>query len=174
MKTSHFQNHIKSHSFLLLAHYATFAYQDLLFEYLNKNKAEVVTKINLPLPELPNLKKIEITECEDGKVTKTKNIWSMYKPLIFAYLFQTIQLFFLVLFGNKKYDVVIAEDSSLAFVGICLRMTGKGKTIIFYSHGIDLQRFPTPLLNSMYQRLDKYYSVTGLEITADQCHVNRK
>jgi len=156
MKTSHFQNHIKSHSFLLLAHYATFAYQDLLFEYLNKNKAEVVTKINLPLPELPNLKRIEITECENGTVTKTKNVWSMYKPLIVAYLFQTIQLFFLVLFGNKKYDVVIAEDSSLAFVGICLRMMGKCRTIIFYSHGIDLQRFSNPLLNNMYQRLDKF------------------
>lgn len=145
-----------SYSFLLVSHYATFAYQDLLFDYLSKHKARHVTKINLPLPELPNLKRIEITECRQGTKTKTDTIWSLYTPILAAYLLQTVQLFLLILFSNKHYDVVIAEDSSLAFVGICLRAVGKCNTVIFYSHGIDLKRFSNPLLNNLYQLLDKF------------------
>src|SRR3990167_10500764 len=122
MKTSHFQNHIKSHSFLLLAHYATFAYQDLLFSYLTKNKAKTVTKMNFPLPELPNLKNLEITVLQSGKKEKIIKKKSFYSPPALAYVLQSFQLLQLVIFSKPKYDVVIAEDSLLAALSIILRL----------------------------------------------------
>lgn len=147
---------ISSKSFLLLAHYATFAYQDLLFNYLTDNKAKRVTKINFPLPELPTLQSIEITETKHGEKTTFKKIFSLYKPPLIAYFIQSLQLLYIVLVSKKDYDVVIAEDSLLALLSILLKKMGKCKKIIFYSHGIDKSRFSIRILNHFYQKLDKY------------------
>jgi len=71
---------VSSHAFLLLAHYATFAFQDILFEYLTSNKATLVTKFNLPLPELPLLKKIEITDSKKGKIELPEKLSPLLSP----------------------------------------------------------------------------------------------
>ncbi len=152
---------ISSHSFLLLAHYATFAYQDLLFEYLTENKAKKVTKMNFPLPELPYLKHLEITETQNGKQVKKVKIFSLHQPVLLAYTFQSLQLIFLILFSAKKYDLIIAEDSLMAFLSILLRFFGRCKKIIFYSHGVDKQRFSFPLFNWFYQQLDTFSSTNS-------------
>ena len=57
--SNYFRKSIKSSSFLLVANYATYGFQDLLYEYLLKQKVQLLTKINLPLPELPLLQHIE-------------------------------------------------------------------------------------------------------------------
>ena len=146
---------VSSHAFLLLAHYATFAFQDILFEYLTNNKAVLVTKFNLPLPELPLLKKIEITDSKKGKIETTRKIKSFTKPPIFAYATQSFQLFFTVLLSVNKYDVIIAQDRLLAFIAIVLRTIGKCKIVIFYSHGVDRTRFKYAFINRLYDLLDK-------------------
>ncbi len=146
---------VSSHTFLLLAHYATYAYQDILFEYLTNNKAVLVTKINLPLPELPLLKKIEITDSKNGKIETTRKITSLIQPAIFAYIIQSFQLFFTVLLSVNKYDVIIVQDRLLAFIAITLRTIGKCKIVIFYSHGVDRTRFKYALINKLYGLLDK-------------------
>lgn len=142
--------------FLLLAHYATFAYQDMLFEYLtNKNKAELVTKFNLPLPELPLLHQIEITKSKNGKVGKTRKIKSFVNPPLAAYFLQSFQIFFYTLGSKTTYDYIISQDSLLAFLSIFLKKMGKTKKIIFYSHGIDRLRFQKSFFNTLYSSLDK-------------------
>lgn len=153
---SSFGGGISSHTFLLLAHYATFAYQDILYEYLTKRKAVRVTKFNLPLPELPTLKQIEITTTEKGVKKSYKKIQSFVKPPAIAYVLQTIQLLFIISFSRKTHDIVIAEDSLLATSAEVLRFFGKCKTVIFYSHGIDKRRFNNNLMNALYQRLDRF------------------
>lgn len=148
-----------SHSFLLLAHYATFAYQDMLFDYLTyEKKAKLVIKFNLPLPELPFLKTIEITESSYGKKGSTKKIFSFVNPPLIAYFLQSVQLFFMVLTSPKSYDIVITQDTLLAFISIILRFFGKCKTVIFYSHGIDRKRFKNKFFNILYQLLEKFSS----------------
>lgn len=145
---------ISSHSFLLLAHYATFAYQDMLYDYLVGKKAKLVTKMNFPLPELPYLKHLEITTNAKGREIEREIRKSMYKPPSFAYLFQSLQLLFIVGRSGYSYDVVIAQDSLLAFLSLFLRLFGKAKKVIFYSHGIDKTRFSNDLFNNLYRLFD--------------------
>lgn len=144
-------------SVLLVAHYATFAYQDLLYEYLTKKRpAALVTKINFPLPDLPILHHIELTHAANGKKLVTKNIPSLWKPRALAYLFQVFQYLWLVLRAPHSYDYVIAEDSLLAFTSIILKALGKVRHVIFYSHGIDFTRFNQTWANHLYQALDRF------------------
>lgn len=145
---------ITSHSFLLLAHYATFAYQDMLYEYLIDKKVKLVTKMNFPLPELPYLKHLEIVDNRQGKEGSKKIRWSPYNPPSLAYIIQSLQLLFIVLTSQHTYDVIIAQDSLLAFLAVFLKFFGKTKKIIFYSHGIDKTRFSNGLLNTFYSFLD--------------------
>ncbi len=147
---------IKHHSFLLVAHYATFAYQDLLYEYLTKRRAKLVTKINFPLPELPLLKQIELYQKINGQKEEFKCMRSLFAPPSFAYFLQAFQYVWIVGTSPQTYDYVIAEDSLLAFCSILLRALGKCKHVIFYSHGIDFTRFGNQLTNWIYQRLDKF------------------
>lgn len=144
-----------NNSFLLLAHYATFAYQDILFEYLASNKVMLVTKFNLPLPELPLLKRIEITDSKKGKITSFRKVTSLVKPIVLAYILQSLQLFFIVLISKNKYDVIIAQDRLLAFIAIILRTLGKCRIVIFYSHGVDRRRFNYIFMNKLYGLLDQ-------------------
>lgn len=150
------ENSISKNSFLLLAHYATFAYQDLLFDYLTEKKAQRVTKMNFPLPELPYLKKLEITETKNGEKTSFKQIFTLYGQPFLAYPFQSIQLLLLIFLSSKKYDVIIAEDPLLAAIAIVFKWTKKCKKVIFYSHGVDKNRFSVSLLNFLYQQLDRF------------------
>lgn len=145
---------MKNYSFLLLAHYATFAYQDMLYDYLVHKKAKHITKMNFPLPELPYLKHLEIVQSRAGKEISREIRKSMYKPSFIAYVFQSIQLILLVLRSQDRYDVVIAQDSLLAFLSLFLRLFGKTKKVIFYSHGIDNTRFASNLFNKLYKGLD--------------------
>jgi len=149
------------YSFLLLAHYATFAYQDLLFEYLTKRKGKLVTKMNFPLPELPVLKHIEMTNVREGKFDKTKSLRSLSTPPFLAYIFQSFQLLYLVLKHNQRYSVAIAEDSLLAFLCVLLKKIGKIQTVIFYSHGLDKKRFNNSLMNFLYQKLEHFSSTNS-------------
>ncbi len=146
----------KQTSVLLVAHYATFAYQDLLYRYLTNNKTRLVTKINFPLPDLPLLHHIELTHAANGKKLVTKNIPSLWKPRSLSYLYQVFQYLFLVATGPYTYDYVIAEDSLLAFTSIILKALGKIRHVIFYSHGIDFTRFSVPWANRLYQTLDRF------------------
>lgn len=147
---------IKSNSFLLVAHYATFAYQDLLYDYLTERRAKLVTKLNFPLPELPLLKHVEIFTSYEGKKNKPAIISSFVTPPLFAYFFQALQYLWLILISEKKYDYIIAEDSLLACCSIILRFLGKSRKVIFYSHGIDFTRFSHSFANWLYQRLDRF------------------
>lgn len=145
---------MSSHSFLLLAHYATFAYQDMLYDYLVGKKVKLVTKMNFPLPELPYLKHLEIVQNKAGKEISKDTKKSLYKPSSIAYFFHSFQLLFLVLRSRYSYDVIIAQDSLLAFLSLFLKLFGKTKKIIFYSHGIDKIRFTNSLFNALYRALD--------------------
>lgn len=152
-----FINTIGEKSFLLVAHYATFAYQDLLYEYLTKKRpAALVTKINFPLPDLPILHHIDLTHAANGKKLVTKNIPSLWRPRALAYLYQVFQYLWLIATGPYTYDYVIAEDSLLAFTSIILKALGKVRHVIFYSHGIDFTRFPAAWANKLYQSLDRF------------------
>ncbi|MCL4359691.1 glycosyltransferase [Patescibacteria group bacterium] len=148
-----------SRSFLLVAHYATFAYQDLLYDYLTKKGARLVTKFNIPLPELLFLRQVEITRAEAGKTTGIRHYPTLKNPPFLAYLIQSMQFFLLVILSSESYDMVIAEDSLLAFVCVALRFCGKVKRVVFFSHGIDKKRLPNRLFNQLYQSLDKISAV---------------
>lgn len=141
---------------LLLSHYGSYAMQDLLFEYLIKQKIFLVKKVNFPLPELPFLKHLEITTARNGRIVKLSKVKSLYSPPIVAYFFHCLQLLFISLLSKEKYDFVIAQDSLLASVSIVLRWLGKCKKIIFYSHGLDNSRFRHRLLLILYKSLDKF------------------
>lgn len=141
-------------SFLLISHYATFAEADMLFNYLIEHDAKIITQIKLPLPELPYLKQIELSVHEQGKLKTSKKIPSVISPIWLAYLAQSFQLFFLVFGSKQSYEVLIAQNSLLAFLGIILRTFGKCKKVIFFSHGIDKKRFGNSFLNKTYRLLD--------------------
>lgn len=150
------KNSFKQTSVLLVANYATYGFQDLLYEYLLKQKIQLLTKINLPLPELPLLQHIEVTNVYQGKEEKTKTISSVVQPSTISYLFQVIQYLLIVLASGKSYDYVIAQNSFLAFISIILRVLGKYRHVIYYSHGLDRLRFRHALLNRLYQFLDTF------------------
>ena len=154
--SNYFRKSIKSSSFLLVANYATYGFQDLLYEYLLKQKVQLLTKINLPLPELPLLQHIEVTNVYLGREEKTKIISSMVQPTTASYLFQAMQYLLIVLASGKSYDYVIAQNSFLAFISIILRVLGKYRHVIYYSHGLDRTRFGHPFFNRLYQLLDTY------------------
>lgn len=145
---------LSSHSFLLLGHYATFAEADMMFDYIIEHDAKLITRINLPLPELPYLKKVSITVHEKGKLRKSKTISSFLRPILLAYILQSLQLLFIVFSSKRTYDMVIAQDSLLTFLGIIFRVFGKCKKVIFFSHGIDRQRFNNAIFNKLYLLLD--------------------
>ena len=147
----------KKTSILLVAHYATFAYQDLLFEYFTKKRpALLVTKLNFPLPDLPLLHHIELTHGRNGKNQKARVITSLWKPRTIAYLYQVLQYLWIIMTSSYTYDYVIAEDSLLAFTSIILRTLGKVRHVIFYSHGVDFTRFSGSWANRLYQALDRF------------------
>ncbi len=150
------RNTYKNQSFLLLAHYATFAFQDLLFDFLTNHKVPLVTKFNLPMPELPYLTHIEITLFRNGHIEKSVSIPSFYRIPIAAHFLQAIQLLFITLFSLPKHDVIIAHDSLLSTIALILRLLGKCKSVIFYSHGRDATRFKNSLLQYMYSQLDTF------------------
>lgn len=147
---------LSSYSFFLISHYAAFAEVDMLFDYLIDHHARIITQIKLPLPELPYLKKIKLSIHEQGKLKKSKNMPSLVNPIWFAYLVQSFQLLFLVLGSKQSYDILIAQNSLLAFLGVILRTFGKCKKVIFFSHGIDKNRFRNSLLNETYRSLEKF------------------
>lgn len=143
-------------SFLLVSHYATFAEADMLFDYLIDHDAQKITQIKLPLPELPYLKKVEVTVHENGNLKSSKTMPSLTSPIWLAYLIHSCQLIFLILSSRQSYDILIAQNSLLAFLGIILRTFGKCKRVIFFSHGIDKNRLENPFLNKMYRLLDSF------------------
>lgn len=145
----------------MLGHYATFAEADMLFDYLLLRKAKVVTRINLPLPELPYLKRAEDTVYEQMVLTESKSIPSFVRPIWLAYILQSFQLLFLVFSSKRTYDILIAQDSLVTFLGIIFRTFGKCKKVIFFSHGIDRQRFRNPILNALYILLDSIAAKTS-------------
>lgn len=147
---------LSSYSFILISHYATFAEADMLFDYLIDHNVQLITQIKLPLPELPYLKKIEISVHEDGKMERSNTFPSLVSPIWFAYFIQSFQLLFLVFILRQSYDILIAQNSLLAFLGIILRTMGKCKKVIFFSHGIDKSRFENSLLNRVYRLLDTF------------------
>ncbi|MFH1832998.1 MAG: glycosyltransferase [Candidatus Levyibacteriota bacterium] len=148
-------NFIKS-TFLLVGHYATFAEEDMLFDYLSENRVKTITRINFPLPELPYMERIKITINEQGIVKESKSISSFVRPIWLAYILQSFQLLFLIFRSRRTYDILIAQDSLLAFLGIIFRTFGKCKKVIFFSHGIDKQRFRNPVMNGFYRLLDSF------------------
>jgi len=141
---------------LLLSHYASYAMQDLLFEYFIKHKAILVTKINFPLLYLPFLKQIEITISEKGKTISFKKVASLLKPKPIAYFLQIIQLIYVVIASRYRYDVLIAQDSLLAMGGIFIRAVGKCKKVILYSHGTGKTRFDNKIFQIIYETVDKF------------------
>ncbi len=145
---------IRKNSFLLLSHYATFSLQDLIFEYLIRNKSARVTKINIPLPDLPFTKSIEVEKRTRGKLKSKKNIKTIIKPKSLAFILHFFQITLLLLFSRETYNVVIAQNSLLVLSAIVLKFFGKCKIVIFYSHGIDNSRFNKSIMNSLYKRLD--------------------
>lgn len=147
-------NSLSGFSFLLIGHYATFAEADMLFDYLIDHKAKRITKIQQPLPELPYLKKTEVSVYEDGVLKESRSIFSFIRPIWFAYIYEAMLLLIIVFGSKRSYDVIIAQDSLVAFLGIILRTFGKSKKVIFYSHGIDKQRFGNVIFNYLYQMLD--------------------
>jgi len=153
---SSYEKALASHSFLLLAHYASFAMQDLLVEYLSKYKVKEVTMFNLPLPELPYLHHIQINTFSKGSKQASEKIRSFYKPKTLAYILQSVQIFCIFLFSQKKYDIVIAQDSLLAFIAIMLRRLGICKVVVFYSHGVDNTRFGSSFMLKIYTWLDRF------------------
>lgn len=148
------RNTYKNQSFLLLAHYATFAFQDLLFDFLTDNKALVVTKVNFPLPELPHLKNIEIHTSRMRTKSQPKTLPTISKPPALAYIVQAIQLLWISICTIPKHDIIIAQDSLLAVISLIMKRFGKCKKVVYYCHGIDYSRFSVSYINSVYQLLD--------------------
>lgn len=116
----------------------------------------VVTKINIPLPDLPILHHIEVTHAVKGKKRKTYRIPAFWKPTVLAYATGVLQYLWIVLTSPYSYEYVIAEDSLLAAASILLRTLGKVRHVIFYSHGIDFTRFGSRWANRVYQALDRF------------------
>jgi len=150
------KNKLSLYKFLLIGHYATFAEADMLLDYLKDNKAKLIERINLPLPELPYMKKANIEIYEQGKIKESRKTLSFIKPIWLAYILQSFQLMFFVFSSKRTFDILIAQDSLLAFLGIIFRTFGKCKKVIFFSHGIDKQRFGNSILNSLYCLLDSF------------------
>jgi glycosyltransferase involved in cell wall biosynthesis len=96
---------------------------------------------------------LEITHNKEGKEIEKTIRNSPYKPPMFAYVVQSLQLI-IISFQLPNYDVVIAQDSLLAFLALLLKLFGKVKTVVYYSHGLDKTRFPNTLLNIIYSNLD--------------------
>lgn len=147
-------------SYLLLSHYATYAMQDLLFEYLSHKKTKFIKKINFPLPELPFLKKIEIENVVRGQRISESKIKSIYKPASIAYLYHIIQTISIILFDKNKYDVIIAQDSILGLSAIILKYLNKCEKVIYYCHGFYQDRFKNPL-RWFYRNLDYFVAISS-------------
>ncbi len=65
-------------------------------------------------------------------------------------------LTFVWIVKNGKFDVYIGVDAANTFVGIWLKKLGFVKKVILYTIDYVPQRFPSPLLNSVYHFLDRY------------------
>src|SRR5579859_67474 len=65
-------------------------------------------------------------------------------------------LTFLWIVKNGKFDVYIGVDAANTFVGVWLKKFGFVKKVILYTIDYVPQRFPNPLLNSIYHFLDQY------------------
>ncbi len=156
--TSKISTENKTHklSVLLMSHYATYAMQDLLIEFLSRKKVKHVKAISIPLPELPFLKQIKITNIENGKTISSNNISTLISPPGIAYLVHFFQILFIILFETETYDIVIAQNSLLAIAGLILKIQGTVKKVVFYSHGVDASRFSTSLKTKLYRKLDEF------------------
>src|SRR5579859_3104337 len=92
---------------------------------------------------------------EKGKLTKEKKTPIVIRNQTVSIVKDAI-LTFLWIIKNGKFDVYIGVDATNTFVGIWLKKVGFVKKVILYTIDYVPQRFPNPLLNSIYHFLDRY------------------
>lgn len=149
------ENTIHKLSVLLISHYATYAMQDFLREFLGRRKAKYIKVVNIPLPELPLLKQIEISTIKNGKSISSNRVPTLISPPGISYFVHFFQILLILLFEKETFDIVIAQNSLLAIAGLVLKLQGTAKKVVFYSHGIDASRFSTSLRTKIYRKLDE-------------------
>ncbi len=121
--------------------------------FLQDHKAKHILFVNHPLHEVVTPNETSIEDIAKKKVKKVIRRPNLSFP--FAYLWD----FFLTLkigFSQKEpIDMFIGFNSMNTLPGIVLRRLGKVRRVITYSHSIKEKRFANPVLNILYQWIDR-------------------
>lgn len=93
----------------------------------------------------------ELTEYENGRETGAARICSPTELSIFRDVFANFRWFL-----RRRSETFIGIDNVNASCAIVLRRLGRTKRVIFYVIDYTHQRFKNPVLNGIYQRVDRF------------------
>jgi glycosyltransferase involved in cell wall biosynthesis len=142
-----------------------------LRDYLQE-RVERLVCVWQPLPVSDELS-IIIEDCKNNSIRVSKlpvpNLpFGRKKTISFAYFYCKLRdlfsVYFAIILLRSKFDIFVGVEALDALIGVTLRKVGLVKKVIYYNLDYGPQRFPIPLLNSLFHLLDKL-AVNNSDIT---------
>lgn len=154
---------IASYTHIIKGEFTTIGGPGLALKNYIKDRAEYLMCIWQPMPISDTLS-IIVEKCEQGKNINTLRLpvinwpFGRKKAISFIYIFLKLRDIFSVLFIiilRNEFDIFIGVEALNALVGVFLRKLGVVKKVIYYNLDYGKNRFPVPLLNSIFHFLDR-------------------
>jgi len=135
--------------------YGTGASQDLV-RFLNEHLTRKVMYIGHPLLYDVHLKGSGYERFEEGKKVYEYYTRNRRIPLFLGYAFHVIKSVIWIMKTREHWDLYVGSNNINAFVGILLRSFGLVRKVVYYVIDFNPVRYDSPMINSLYQRLDQY------------------
>lgn len=118
------------------------------------NKIGTLTYIDHPFPS-SNFPASQITIYKQGTKTDQLTTPKIELPILILFTYQLFLTFFFLLKKPIKYDLCIACDNLSLVAVYIFRKLGLIKRIIYYTVDYSPKRYNNPLLNYLYQSIDR-------------------
>jgi glycosyltransferase involved in cell wall biosynthesis len=140
-------------SFVIVTHVAFTGHAQELEGFLRQHNSKLLF-IGHPF-YYANQKQSTATFYTRNVLTAQKKFFDLKGPEVLVYMKDFLATFYFFLKFKTKFQIYIGIDPLNAFVGLLLKRLGFAKRIIFYTLDYVPLRFGNPILNSIYQSVDK-------------------
>lgn len=125
-------------------------------EFLNTKLVKKVLFIGHPLFFNKNLSGSSYRICEYGKLVKEHKTTIKDIPILLEYLLDSFKTIYYVLIQKEKWDLFVGCNCLNAAVGVILQRLGIVNRSIYYVIDYTPKRFPNPLINYIYHKIDRF------------------
>ena len=139
-------------SFFLVSNYHTYGIQHAMEHFLEHHHAKQICFLNHPLHAVPC--DLSSTIVWYGGTVPNSMIKRKKLPIPLNY---AVDVFITLQVGLKlkePLDVYVGFNSMNTIPGLVLKLFGKVRKVVTYSHSVKDQRFAQPILNWLYKKID--------------------